>query len=238
MSVSDWHRLLARAKQGDPEAEWEVGDRYEEGCKDHSGKMIVKRSVRRAAEWFRRAAEHGNAAAQCTLGVLLGDGKGVARNPKEALSWLKKALRGGNPCAAANIAITYREAGNLRAAVKWFRKAAAAGDDDALVQLGIHLYWGKGVRRNPKAAVQCFRKAIKGNNICEHGRDDAYFYLGLAKFEGRGVKRSIPSARKLFERANVDGDHPVAKSFLRGFQRDITSNARAGQTAALTFKGA
>jgi TPR repeat protein len=214
MSASKWQALLARAKRGDPEAEWEVADRYGDGCKNHAGKIVVRRSRRKAAQWFRQAAEHGLSAAQNTLGVVLSNGDGVRKNVDEALSWLRKAFHAGDVVAGQNIAITYREIGDLRTAVKWFRKSADAGDGDALVQLGIHYYWGKGVRKNPKAAVRCFRMASKAKNICEAGRDDAFFLLGVAYSEGEGVRPSIPSARRLFERANVDNDHPAARKML------------------------
>lgn len=214
MSASEWRALLARAKQGDPEAEWEVADRYGDGCKNHSGKILVKRSRKKAAQWFRRAAEHGLGPAQNTLGVLLSNGDGVRKDVDEALSWLRRAFRAGDACAAQNIAITYRQIGDLRTAVRWFRKSADAGDGDALIQLGIHYYWGKGVRKNPKAAVRCFRIATKAKHISEGGRDDAFFLLGVAYSEGEGVKTSIASARRLFERANVDNDHPAAHKML------------------------
>jgi uncharacterized protein len=215
MSTSEWQTLLARARRGDPEAEWEVADRYGDGCRSHGGKIIVRRSRRRAAQWFRRAAEHGLHAAQNTLGVLLGNGDGVRKNVDEALSWLRKAFHAGDASAAQNIAVTYREIGDLKAAVKWFRRSADAGDGDALIQLGIHYYWGKGVRKNPQAAVRCFRMATKAKHISEVGRDDAFFLLGVAYYEGRGVRATIPKARKLFERANIDNDHPPARKMLR-----------------------
>ena len=218
MSVSEWKTLLAQAKGGDPEAEWEVADRYADGCKDKEGKIMVRRSARRAAQWFRRAAEHGNSAAQNNLGILLSNGSGVRKNVEQALFWLRKAFHTGNSCVAQNIAITYRESGDLRAAVKWFRKSADEGDGDALIQLGIHHYWGKGTRKNPKAAVQCFRIATKARNICEWGRDDAFFFLGIAYCEGDGVKKSIPTARRLFKRADIDGDHLAASRMLLQLQ--------------------
>jgi uncharacterized protein len=215
MSVSEWQALLARAKRGDPEAEWEVADRYGDGCKSSNGKIVVRRSRRKAAEWFRRAAEHGLPPAQNILGVLLSNGDGIRKNVNEAFLWLRKAFHAGNSCAAHNVAITYREIGDLRTAVKWFRKAADAGDGDALIQLGIHYYWGKGIRKNTKEAVRCFRRATKDKNISEGGRDDAFFLLGVAYSEGEGVRASIPTARKLFQRANADNDHPAAGKMLR-----------------------
>jgi TPR repeat protein len=218
MSVPEWQALLARAKRGDPESEWGVADRYGDGCKSQSGKIVVRRSRRKAAQWFRRAAGHGLSAAQNTLGVLLGNGDGVGKNSNEALLWLRKAFHAGDVVAGQNIAITYREIGDLRTAVKWFRKSANAGDGDALVQLGIHYYWGKGVRKNPKGAVRCFRMASKAKNICEAGRDDAFFFLGVAYSDGEGVRTSIPNAIRLFKRANVDNDHPAARKMLLHLQ--------------------
>lgn len=149
------------------------------------------------------------------MGVLLSNGDGIRKNVNEAFLWLRKAFHAGNSCAAHNIAITYRQIGDLRRAVKWFGKAADAGDDDALIQLGIHYYWGKGIRRNTKQAVRCFRMATQGKNISEAGRDDAFFLLGVAYSEGEGVRASIRHARKLLQRANVDNDHSAASKMLR-----------------------
>jgi len=39
MSVAEWKALLAKAKQGDSEAEWGVAGRFEDGCKDKKGKF-------------------------------------------------------------------------------------------------------------------------------------------------------------------------------------------------------
>ena len=214
-SASEWQDLLARAKRGNPEAEWEVADRYADGSKDQTGKVVVKRSRTKAAMWFRRAAKHGSVAAQNALGVLLGDGDWVKKDIDEALTWLRRAFSSGDSCASQNIAITYRQVGELRGAVRWFQRSADAGDGDALVQLGIHYYWGKGVRRNPKEAIRCFRAATRSNRICEAGKDDAFFFLGIAYSEGKGVTASIKNARKFFERANIDNDHRPAKEMLR-----------------------
>jgi TPR repeat protein len=156
-----------------------------------------------------------------TLGVLLGDMDRADSNRREALLWLKRAFDAGESLAASNIAVTYRERGNFKQAVHWFQKVVASGDDDARIQLGIHYYWGRGIRKNPAAAVRCFRKATKGKNICEAGRDDAFFYLGLAYLEGKGVTKSVLTARKLLQRANVDNDHPAARRVLQEMARTL-----------------
>ena len=214
-SPSDWRKLLARAKSGDSEAEWEVGERYADGCKDKRGRMIVKRSPKKAIAWLRRSAEHGNRSAQNNLANLLSSGRAIRKNVGEAFKWYRKALRAGDSSAGLNIAITYRQIGNYTAAVRWFRRCARQGDGEALIQLGIHCYWGKGLRKDWKTAIRCFRAAIRSENISESGRDDAYLLLGLAHYEGKGVSASLPKAVELIRRANKDDDNPPAREFLR-----------------------
>jgi TPR repeat protein len=215
MTAAEWKNLLARAKQGSGEAEWEVAVRYSDGSRDHSGKILVRRSARKAAEWFRRSAEHGFASAQSTLGVLLSRPGATEEDRREAIFWMKKAFRAGDSCSANNLAITYRESGDFRRAVFWFRKSLAAKDDGACLQLGIHYYWGRGVRTDYVMAVRFFRKAIKGKSITESERDDSFFYLGVTHLEGNGVRASRSAARKLLERANIDNDHPAAYRLLK-----------------------
>jgi TPR repeat protein len=216
MSGAEWKDLVARAKLGDADAEWRVGGMYDDGCKDKRGRVLVRCNARLAREWYRRAAEHGSVSAQIALGVILGGNYGVKRNTRAALFWLKRAFRGGDTSSAANnIAVTYRESEKFREAVRWFKKAVRAGDVGDWVQLGIHLYWGNGVRADHAAAVRLFRKAIRGKNLTECERDDANFYLAIAYLEGQGVRKSLRAARKHLEVANRDNDHLAAQRLLK-----------------------
>jgi TPR repeat protein len=216
MTPIEWKRLLARAEQGDVGAQCYVAAMYQYGCKNRSGKILVRRSARKTLEWIRRSAELGSTGSQSYLGVILSAPGSSEANRREAILWMKKAFRGGYSYAANNLAVTYREKGDLRRAVLWFKKAVASADDDgAYIQLGIHYYWGRGVRTNHLAAVRYFRKAIRGKNMADAERDDAFFYLGIAYLEGKGVRTSPRMARKLFERANIDNDHPAAFRLLK-----------------------
>jgi TPR repeat protein len=220
MSAVEWKKLLAKAKTGDAEAEWRVAEHYSDGCKDRRGRVLVRVSNRKAVEWFRRSAEHGCDSAQINLGVILGGNYGVKKNVPEALLWLKRAFRGGDTGSAPNnIAITYRENGHFRQAVRWFRKMDTSHNAGGLVQLGIHSYWGKGIRTDHRAAVRYFRKAIRGKDMWDYDRDDANFYLGIAYLEGNGVRKSLRSAQLLFERANRDNDHLAAQRLLKQLRR-------------------
>lgn len=56
ISANEWKELLARAKQGHAEAELRVAAFYEDGCRDKRGRILVRASNRKAAQWYRRAA--------------------------------------------------------------------------------------------------------------------------------------------------------------------------------------
>lgn len=217
-SRSEWLAVLARANRGDAEAEWDVAECYGDGCKDGRGNILVRRSRTKAMQWLRRSAEHGCASAQNNLGIALGVGSRMTKKIAEAFFWLKRAYRGGDSYVASNIAVTYRQIGKPQKAVEWFKKAVDGRDGDALIQLGIHYYWGIGIRKNPDAGVRCFRKAIRSKWISEGGRDDAFFFLGVAYYEGKGLKASLQGAIKLLERANIDDDHPAARKLLHRIQ--------------------
>jgi len=216
MSAVEWKNLLAKAKDGDAEAEWSVGEHYSDGCKDRRGRVLVRVSNRKAVEWYRRSAEHGCGSAQNTLGIILGGSYGVKKDVREALFWLKRAFHGGDDLLAPNnVAITYRENGRFRQAVHWFSKIDTSRDDSVFIQLGIHSYWGKGVRTDHRAAVRYFRKAIRGKNMSQCDYDDANFYLGIAYLEGKGGRKSLRIAQKHLELANRDNDHLAAQRLLK-----------------------
>jgi TPR repeat protein len=158
----------------------------------------------------RKSAIGGNSAGQVHFGVCLCGGRGVRRNEAEALRWFKRAYSQNDLCAASNIASIYRDRGNNRRAIFWYRRAVALGDGDALVEVGRAYYNGVGVKRDPKRAVRCFRQAIKSKMITQAGREDAMFHLGVAFHEGRGVKKSDARAIRWLSKANQDGDHADA----------------------------
>jgi TPR repeat protein len=59
------------------------------------GRVVPKDDVE-AVKWFRKAAEQGNAIAQCDLGLCYFKGDGVPRDRVEALKWLRKSAEQGN----------------------------------------------------------------------------------------------------------------------------------------------
>jgi len=216
MNQKEWKSLLRKARKGDSEAQCDVGVYYQEGYVDLKGRRIIPRDPVRAVQWYRLSAEQGNSIAQNQLGVCLSLGLGASRNFPEAISWTKKALKLGESSAAHNLATIYRDMGQLKKAFEFYDRAVALGHMDSLLEVGLTLYYGVGVKADRKAACKCFRKItiIEQNEVAQSTREDAFYMLGVAYLEGTGVKRSVVKARALFEKANKDEDHGASKLLL------------------------
>jgi len=85
-----WHNRLPGlrelASDGDPEAEYQLAQRYEHGVGG------VRKDRETALEWYRRAATGGHLMAMKTLAQIYSAGlDGVARDPKAAGVWAARA---------------------------------------------------------------------------------------------------------------------------------------------------
>jgi TPR repeat protein len=80
--------------------------------------------------------------------------------------------RGRCYVAANNIAVLYRESGNLKAMFQWFERAAEQGDEDALVELAKCYLDGLGVRRSIDQALRRLAAAASKPNLFEASREE------------------------------------------------------------------
>jgi TPR repeat protein len=225
MPLAKWNKLIAdltaKAETDDAQAQWELGSLLDGGLLDRQSKSFaVKPNQRAAIFWFRRSAQAGNASGQVWLGNYLAAGRATKRDEDEAILWYKRAVRQSDSSAAVNIACVYNDRQDQRRAFFWYQRAAAMDDGDALVEVGIRYYEGRGVTRNPKRAVSCFRQAIQSGNISQAGREMAMFGLGRAYREGRGVRQSNDKAMEWLSKANVDDDIPVARRLINEIRRE------------------
>ena len=93
--VATFDEALARATNGDAEAEVSLGIRYAKG----DG---VAKDFETAVKWFRQAAEHDNAVGQCNLGVMFATGQGVPQDYVSAHMWFNLSAARGQEGAAKN----------------------------------------------------------------------------------------------------------------------------------------
>jgi len=62
-----------------------------------------------AMERLRRAAEQGNAAAQCNLGAVYAEGLGMPQDDAEAAKWFRLSADQGDASAQFNLGNMYRQ---------------------------------------------------------------------------------------------------------------------------------
>jgi hypothetical protein len=130
----------------------------------------VPRDRKTAAEWFRKAAEQGDADAQYRLGVMYLKGDGVPQDRIEASVWLSKAAEQRDAKTRAGYVLgamhDYGEGvpRDSRKAAELYRKAAEQGDSDSQYALGVMYFNGTGVERDKQEAVRWFRAAAAQGN--------------------------------------------------------------------------
>ncbi len=174
-----------------------------------------KKDYASAVEYYRKAAEQGNAAAQNRLGICYNIGLGVGKDSNEAIKWYRKAAEQGNAVAQNNMGYYYYERQNYTEAARWYRKAAEQGQIAAQSSLAELYYNGRGVAKDYAEAVKWSRKAA------EQGAPGAQYQLGNCYYFGYGVTQSYVEAVKWYRKAAEIG--------LADAQSDLGYCYRMGQ---------
>lgn len=97
-----YREMSLLASQGDADAQYNLGQLYNEG-------KGVTQDYRQAAKWFRLSAERGNWYAQFSLGQLYREGRGVPQDYREALRWYRSSSENGYADAQNNLGVMYVE---------------------------------------------------------------------------------------------------------------------------------
>lgn len=118
-------QLEIKAKNGDPDAQFELADAYE--C----GTYGLKKSMTDAIYWYIKSAEGGNSSAMNNLADSYGKGLGVPKDIEKAMYWYIKAAETGDPyqqVILADIYVTGRYCKkSIEKAKYWYREAAING---------------------------------------------------------------------------------------------------------------
>ena len=200
-------------------------------CLAEDAKDVVE-----AVKIYRKAAEQGDAAAQCNLGFAYKYGEGVNKDEAEAIKWFKKSAEQGDVDAQNALGFAYWHGEGVTKddveAIMWYRKAAEKGDAAAQNALGLVYTKRHGVYKDVAAAIKWFRKAA------EQGDADAQYNLGLeymfrgglvvlspldagaqfklafSHFKGQGTTKDEAEAIKWFQKSAEQGNAD-AKEALR-----------------------
>ena len=149
--------LRILAEQGDAGAQYNLGIISSEGdgvpqkfTKTEQGVVFVISviliilliNIRRwSTITIRRAANQGDAEAQCNLGVMYDEGQGVPEDAGEAVRWFRQAAEQGLAEAQWNLGLMYAQGRgapeDAGEAVRWYRQAAEQGHAEAQYKLGV-----------------------------------------------------------------------------------------------------
>ena len=95
----------ALAERGDAHAQFLVGLNYQN---DLRWSLPMRHDYIKAAAWYRKAAEQGDADAMLELGELFDEGLGVPQDPAEAIQWYSAAAnQGASANAKAKLSAAY-----------------------------------------------------------------------------------------------------------------------------------
>jgi TPR repeat protein len=153
--------LRKSAKDGDANAEFQLGVLYNEG-------KVVPQDIEEAVRLFRSAADKGLVEAQYHLGLMYTDGLGVPSDAEESAKWFRKSADQGFAQGQTNLGTMYVTGTGVpqdyQEAVRLFRSAAEQGLASAQSNLGLMYADGTGVSQDIVLADVWFNvAAIQGN---------------------------------------------------------------------------
>ncbi|WP_245516273.1 tetratricopeptide repeat protein [Ancylobacter aquaticus] len=126
-----------------------------------------------AVDFFRRAAENGNARAAYNLGLVYLQGQVAPKEPAIAAEWFKRGAESDQPDALYALATLYRDGNGVPQdpveSARLLQRASEIGNDVATTELAIVVFNGTGVPKDEERAAALFRKAaLQGNAIAQN----------------------------------------------------------------------
>lgn len=160
-SEESFESVLVRAKNGDNNAQFEVGTMLQTG-------EGVAKDAAQGLEWLKKSAVQGNEKAQFNLGALYYVGEGVQKNYDTAREWFEKAAAKKDPRSQFNLGVMYYRgegvAMNYPQAIEYFSEAGAQGFNEAQFNLGVIYAKGEGVAQDIGKAYAWFDAAREYGN--------------------------------------------------------------------------
>jgi hypothetical protein len=152
----------------------------------------------------RKAAEDGDAAAQCRLARAYETGNGVEQNEAEAFKWYSRSAAQGYAHAQFCVGFYYHHGKGVAKddvqAAKYYAQATENGNQFAPFYLGEMYVDGSGVAKDETKAAHFYRIAADRDN------PDAQFKLGWIYSNGVGVTKDYLEALKWYHKAAEHGN--------------------------------
>lgn len=192
----------ASAEQGNPEAQYLLGQFYQLG-------RVGQPDYNLAKQWYQKAADK-LPKASIALGFIY---ETVDDNYADALKAYEKAASEGDVLGDYNLALMYEYGKgtpvDYQKAKTFFSNAADKGISEAMNQLGGIYFYGLGEVRNVQQALSWYKKAA------ELGNGNALYVLGLLSETGVATKLDFPDALKFYQEASDKGNEKAMLALAR-----------------------
>ncbi|HEX3342558.1 MAG TPA: tetratricopeptide repeat protein [Pseudolabrys sp.] len=169
----------------------------------------ANRQMAEAMSAWHKAADKGSTSAMVELGVMLGTGNGVAKDPAEARKLFERAAEAGNPRGITNLAALSGGATDPVKARALLSKTAEANSAEAQYQLGLMTADGVGGPKDDAAARALFEKAAA------QGHPAAMERMGAFAQSGRGGPQDSAAAKSYYEKAAALGNEDAKAALKR-----------------------
>ena len=160
-------------------------------------------------EGLRSLADAGDPAAQYEVGLRYAEGRGLTRDPRQAVAWFEKAAARGSAPAQYRLGSAYEKGVGAdrdpALAMSWYAKAADAGNIRAMHNLAVMSAEGAAGKPDYAKAALWFGKASA------FGVRDSQFNLAILYARGLGVEQSFAQSYKWFAVAANGGDDDAGK---------------------------
>jgi uncharacterized protein len=165
--------------------------------------LFIPDSKRANLEDLKTKASHGDAVAECTIGVMYKQGNGVSQDYVQAAHWFQQAAKHGQGDAQFCLGQLYQHGQGVKKdpaqAAKWFLKSARQGYGQAQYYIGRKYDDGDGVPKNSTNAAKWYGEAAG------EGVPMAQLYLGMMCYTGNGVSQDRAQAVRWVRKAAVKG---------------------------------
>ncbi|WP_155914628.1 tetratricopeptide repeat protein [Asticcacaulis sp. AC460] len=194
--------------------------------------------TRKSFELLSRASAAGNDTATATLGAdYLWGRNGLTRDVAKALPLLKTAADLGNAQAMYYLGehswAGLGPKGDFSSARYWFEKGAAAGEPNAMVNLGrLYRFGVGGLKKDYVTARSWYDKANK------LGARSAPTQIGLLYEEGLGTPQNYGLARQWYEKGIITGDQESFALLASLYERGLGVTKDNEKAAALYSQAA
>jgi TPR repeat protein len=158
---------------------------------------------------WRKAADKGSTSAMVELGVLYGNGAGVAKDEAQARKLFERAAAAGNPRGISNLAALGGGAPADPVQARNLLAKAGETNPEAQYQLGLMIADGVGGPKDDVTARALFEKAAAQNH------PGALERMGAFAQEGRGGDKDATAAKAYYEKAAALGNEDAKAALKR-----------------------